>query len=218
MYFDLHLDATTTVSTSPFNNETSAWEQAIYPIATSRGVGGERVVNGLLVERGDSIHLHIVCSDTLVHVNVGKIERPSSDTGATTQCPISESAGQFVDSGAGTVSGSTVHFIDRGAMCRLNDKGYYAVYSSAISHSLKLFQTEDLTSSSNDSNSESHSNSTGSDSNVIGMESEHHSNYGTGMESENEISTDDEDIAECIVLDMSHELPLLGLMAAKLGI
>ena len=204
-YFDLHLDETTTISTSPHCNENS-WEQALYPIAT----GGEGERESLLVERGDYVHLRVWCTDTLVHVTLEKIERKSPDAEVVDDCAISGSSGQFVDTGVKVeypISGSSVHFVDRGAMCRLNDEAYYATYSSAISHFLNLLQSEESDTSSIDT-SKSHSH-------VVGMEVDHKSN---GMESGNETSTDEEDVAECIVLDMTHELSILGIMAAKIGV
>ena len=195
-YFDLHLDETTTISTSPHCNENS-WEQALYPIAT----GGEGERESLVVERGDYVHLRVWCTDTLVHVTLEKIERKSPDAD---DCAISGSSGQFVDTGVKVeypISGSSVHFVDRGAICRLNDEAYYATYSSAISHALNLLHSEE----SDTSSIESHSH-------VVGMELDHKSN---GMESGNETSTD---VAECIVLDMTHELSILGIMAAKIGV
>ena len=237
-YYDLHLDPTITISTSPHDNQNCSWEQAVYPVTTSADgcEGGGRIS----VAEGDTVHLTAICTDTLLHVMVTRIERGNvgrpasgSSTGkVNTDCPVSGSSvgkgnmdcpvpgsstgkqdvacavsglslghvdcpisGSSVGKGnmdcpvpgsstgkqdvacavsglslghvdcpvpgsstgkqdvACAVSGlslghvdcpisgsSSVHFVDRGAMCRLNDAGYHEVYSEAVSHALRLLR------------------------------------------------------------------------------
>ena len=210
-YYDLHLDSEVSISTSPHGNQNCSWEQAVYPILTVDA--GKR--ENMQVKKGDVIHLCAVCTDTLLHVNVERIERKSvcSDgDGGDADCPIPES--------------STTHFIDRGAMCRLNDAAYHEVYSSATTHALQLLHSyKSLRPSSAaghdecdmipgskvcETSTESETLTEGDiDSSVSSADL---SSEGSGSESSSSAK-----VAEVIVLDLSHELSVLGLIAANQG-
>ena len=222
MYFDLHLDPTISISTSPHSNEINSWEQAIFPTAMREREGGKR--STVWAERGDILHLIATCSDTLLRVNIEKIERGENYqeemetcSNATTEQPV---------------SGSPIHFVDRGALRRLNDETYFTVYSSAISHALEELRAEDSESEgesgssvdSRDIGSDLHSSATGNTANGTGGgmelrrgEAQLSCDEVLESENENEPESDEEDIANCIALDMSHELSILGIIAAKIG-
>ena len=198
-YYDLHLDSSVTISTSPYGNQNCSWEQAVYPVTTTAPDGGRTSVR---VEEGDIVHIKAVCTDSLLHVTVERIERNSSDkedmscsvSGSSIAqedmaCPISESSIAQEDMGypiSGLSTGtedmacsvselstgkgdvdcpisesSTVHFVDRGAMCRLNDAAYHEVYSSAIAHTLRLLQDSESEGESSDITSDSNPDPTG---------------------------------------------------------
>ena len=194
--YDLHLDPTITISTYPHDNQNCCWEQAVYPVTTSGDgcEGGGRIS----VAEGDTVHLTAICTDSLLHVMVTKIERGNmgrpasgSSTGKVNMDrPVSGSSvgkgnmdrpvsGSSVGKGnmgrpvsgsstgkqdvACAVSGlslgdvdcpisgsSSVHFVDRGAVFRLNDAGYHEVYSEAISHALRLLRESKSESESSD--------------------------------------------------------------------
>ena len=296
-YYDLHLDSSVTISTSPYGNQNCSWEQAVYPLTATADEGGMKSIR---VEEGDIVHIKAACTDSLLHVTVERIERNSTDkedmgcpvsgsstakedmgcpvsgsstakedmgcpvsgsstakedmgcpvsgssiaqedmgcpvsgsstakedmgcpvsgsstakedmgcpvsgssiaqedmacpiSGSSTAkedmgCPISGSSTAKEDMGcpvsglstgtedmACSISGlsagkgdvdcpisesSTVHFVDRGAMCRLNDAAYHEVYSSAIAHTLRLLQDSESESDSSDIISDSNPDPTG---------------------------------------------------------
>ena len=216
MYFDLHLDPTISISTSPHGNKTSSWDQAIFPAL----MGEKRAV--VCVQKGDILHLNASCTDTLLHANIVRIERGEHYQEEMETCnnPTTEQP----------VIGLPIDFVDRGALRRLNDEAYFRVYSSAISHALEQLRAEDTESESGssvesqDHTSEPYSSATCGTANSAGsgMESRHEetrlpSDEMLESENENEPETDEEDIANCIVLDMTHELSILGVMATKIG-
>ena len=174
-YYDLHLDSDVTISTSPHSNQNCCWEQALYPVTTA--ANGSEGGGGLLVAEGDIVHVQTVCTDTLLHVTVDRIERGNgcpisgsstgkedvacSVSGSSTGkeyigcrisglstdnkdvgCPVSEPPTCKDDIGCPISGSTTVHFVDRGALCRLNDAEYHKVYSEAISHALRLLQED----------------------------------------------------------------------------
>ena len=240
MYFDLHLDPTTSISTSPHGNDNSSWDQAIYPVVKERlGRSEGREGEEVWVQRGDILHICATCTDTLLHVSVDRIERAAEET-------------ETRDTVEQPVLRSSVHFVDREALSRLNDGPYFSVYTSAISHALDLlraekYETESESSPGSGDDSELHCSMAGINLDGGGMESMHdgggmesmHDGGGmessdggiglgsgtkspsgedTAMGSENESESDEEDdFANCIALDMSHELPIIGIMAAKIG-
>lgn len=65
VWFDLHLDKQTSFSTAP--SWDISWEQAVFPVKED-----------LCVEKGDVVHLHASCTDTLLRMVVEDIERPES--------------------------------------------------------------------------------------------------------------------------------------------
>ena len=179
------------------------------------------------MDDGDILHVHVTCSDALLCVSVEKIERHAGDRGMrTVECPVSGSFVHLVDKrttyepneaeslGVGCpVSRSSVHFVDRGALYRLNDAQYFEVYSSAISYALEILQAEET--DSNMSELDSNVASINLDGN--GMESGQPSDEVMSMESGNGTEGEEEELASCIALDMSHEVPVAGLMAANLS-
>lgn len=208
MHFDLNLDPTTSISTSPHGNENHSWDQAVYPVTTREG---ER--KAVWVAKGDTLHLHATCTDTLLHISVDRIERGSEyqqmkpHEGVSVEWPI---------------SGLPVHFVDRAALSRLNDGSYFAVYRSAISHALEILLSDDTESSSSSADSSDLGSSVaGIQLDGNGMETGHSNGteLGPGSEMETDKSQTDgeDDPANCIVLDMTHELPISGIMAATMG-
>ena len=221
-YFDLHLDPTTSISTYPRGIEHCAWEQAVFPVAAG-SVGGNkgRKGEGIRVEKGDVLLLHASCSDTILQVNLEGIERGTNYPTETQ--PLESSTAEH------PISGSSVQFVDRAALSRLNDRNYLGVYESAITHALELLRAGDTESESSEGSSKLQSGMAGMELGD-GMESGHGkvgagtsqlpSAEGSGMGSEEDGSgseSEEEDFADCIALDLSHELSVVGLMAAKIG-
>ena len=187
MYYDLHLDPTVSISTSPHGNQNCSWEQAIYPVSISDLKEG---MVSLQVTEGDTICIRAVCTDSLLHMNVEGIQKNHRETAP---CPVSGS--------------SAVHFVDRGAMCRLNDAVYHEVYSEAIECALKLLQDSDSESESGSHTTDPHS-------------PKPHAKLEEREMERNETSSTDADeeiILNIVVLDWSHELSILGLIAANKG-
>ena len=210
MHFDLNLDPTTSISTSPHSNENHSWDQAVYPVTMSEG---ERIIKAVWVAKGDTLHLRATCTDTLVHISVDRIERGSEyqqmkpHEGVTVEWPV---------------SGLPVHFVDRAALSRLNDGSYFAVYKSAISHALEVLLSDDTNSSSSSAESSELGSSVAGI--QLGMETGHSngtelglSGEGSKMETDKSQTDGEDDPADCIVLDMTHELPIVGIMAATMG-
>ena len=191
MYFDLHLDPTVSISTSPYADETGSWDQAIYPVPMGGNEEGDRFVKG-----GDMLHIRATCTDTLLHVSLDRIERNSRVTsdGGAVRSPV---------------SGLPVHFVDRGALYRLNDEEYFSVYYSAIHGALEILRQGNDESGS-ETESESGSNTSELHSVVAGISLD-------DGEADIESPAETEEVADCIALDMSHEVSILGLMAAKIG-
>ena len=130
------------------------------------------------------------------------------------------------------------HFVDRAALSRLNDTAYVEMYSAAILEALNAMETmESGTDSSSVSSLDSgmanmelgtatvepgHNGGgecwNGMETEASGIENEHESTWEREEEEEGEEEEEEEeDLANCIVLDMSHEFSILGLMALKLG-
>ena len=129
------------------------------------------------------------------------------------------------------------HFVDRAALSRLNDTAYVEMYSAAILEALNTMETmESGTDSSSVSSLDSgmanmelgtatvepgHNGGgecrNGMETEASGIENEHKSTWEREEEEEEGEEEEEEDLANCIVLDVSHEFSILGLMALKLG-
>ena len=189
-----------------------------------------------MVEEGDSILLHALCSDILLNMRVEGVRRDRSDSKMEGVDVGSEGEAAVYFNGSGQEE-SGIFFVERGDLSRLNDSCYIEAYRRAISQSIAAVHTESSNSSCT-SESELELNASlsqmdlGASQNgddrhlqVNSMEpvarSSAHSlipGMEVGMESDSESSASTgEDYADCIVLDMAHGMSIFGLLAAKEG-
>ena len=191
----------------------------------------------VVVEEGDSILLHASCSDILLNMRVEGVRRDRSDSKMEGVDVGSEGEAAVYFNGSGREE-SSIFFVERGDLSRLNDSCYIEAYRRAISQSIAAVHTESSDSSCT-SESELELNASlsqmdlgasqnGDDQHLqvnsmepVARSSAAHSlipGMEVGMESDSESSTSTgEDYADCIVLDMAHGMSIFGLLAAKEG-
>ena len=68
VWFDLHLDSQTSLSTAPAS-PVSSWDQAMFPVCT-----------GMKVEPGDVVGITASCSDTQLQFQITEVQRSHSGT------------------------------------------------------------------------------------------------------------------------------------------
>ena len=193
VWFDLHLDKETSFSTAL--SWDISWEQAVFP-----------VMEDLHIERGDIVHLHASCSDTLLSMTVENVERlesemcidksvcteetstPGMEYEATPPNSVSIHTHDEMNSKkhCETASNRTLFYVERSELLRLNDAGCMESYRRALSEAIKAAKSLDSEEEDDDGLSEEESSSSESE-------------------------------GDCLVLDMTKGLSVFGLVAAKEG-
>ena len=202
VWFDLHLDAENSFSTGP--SWDISWEQAIFPLRQD-----------LHLQAGDTLHLHASCTDTLLHMDIDGVSRGEDAHEVMDsrlidgeQCQpflkrnsqkqhsgqIAESAETMQSNGdedgtptAGKEDDDRLFYMERSDLCRLNDSEYLECYQRALAEAVEAVKSGDL------------------------EESESSEDESSSSEME------EEDIADCLLLDLTSGLSPFGLIAAKEG-
>lgn len=206
VWFDLHLDSQNSFSTAPTWD--ISWEQAVFPMRQD-----------IYLQAGDTVQLHASCTDTLLSMEVGEVSRgprgdkekelqsstcrPSSESGELPPLTLESLSQKLVSSPhqsaeaaelishlpaeAVSIDNPQMFFVERSELCRWNDKDYIECYRRALGQVVDAVKNEDLEESESESEEE-----------LSGSEME-------------------EDVANCLLLDLTHGLSPFGLMAAKEG-
>ncbi|XP_078602313.1 protein arginine N-methyltransferase 9-like [Branchiostoma floridae x Branchiostoma japonicum] len=72
MWFDLHLDEETHLSTSP--EQDTCWEQAIFPVHRHHLTGSDCLTRGLQVEEGDTVVVSATCGGDCIRMWVSEVQ------------------------------------------------------------------------------------------------------------------------------------------------
>ena len=203
VWFDLHLDSQNSFSTGP--SWDISWEQAIFP-----------TTHEIHLQDGDIVQLHASCTDILLQMEVEGVSRK----GATLNDSKRESSDELSMNGdsqhqqifspkhnteaaelkadekvcietVNKADETPLFYVERSELCRWNDGDYIECYRRSLAQAVEAVRNGDLEREGEGEESESEDESSGSEM--------------------------DEDLTNCLVLDMTHGLSPFGLMAAKEG-
>ena len=202
VWFDLYLDSENSFSTGP--SWDISWEQAIFPLRQD-----------LHLQAGDTLHLHASCTDTQLQMDVDGVSRGEGAHEVMESCStdgeqcrpsfkanskkqhlgkIAESAEPMKSNGdeegtpaAGKEDDDRLFYVERSDLSRLNDSEYIDCYQRALAEAVAAVKSGDLEESES---SEGESNSS---------------------------EMEEEEIANCLLLDLTSGLSPFGLLAAKEG-
>ena len=200
VWFDLHLDSQNSFSTGP--NWDISWEQAIFPTR-----------HEVHVQERDIVQLHASCTDTLLQMEIVGINAAHKDSKLESggELSVNENTQQrqmfspkqsakatklksdekLCAESMNAVDRTPLFYVERSELCRWNDSDYIECYRKSLAKAVEAVRNGDLEREGEEEESESEEESSGSEM--------------------------DEDLANCLVLDMTHGLSSFGLMAAKEG-
>ncbi|XP_035681663.1 protein arginine N-methyltransferase 9-like [Branchiostoma floridae] len=210
MWFDLHLDEETHLSTSP--EQDTCWEQAIFPVHRHHLTGSDCLRSGLKVEEGDTVVVSATCGGDCIRMWVSEVQhhkdgrqllcsstenrqrerlevskehRDAHEMEACSSAPVVPEPGQ-----------AEVVCLAQNDICALNDGGFNDAFYAALH--------------------EHFSRTIGSgSSNVVDLTG---FCAGDSMETEGtQISNERTENSGKSVLDLSQGMSMVGLCAAKLG-
>lgn len=202
IWFDLHLDSQNSFSTGP--SWDISWEQAIFPTR-----------HEFHPQDGDIVQLHASCTDTLLRMEVEGVNGKSralndsrlvgsgGELSMNTDSQHQQNVGTKGRTDAAELKAdekpcietvdkaekTPLFYVERSELCRWNDCDYIECYRRSLAQAVEAVRNGDLEREGEESESEDESSS----------------------------SEMDEDLANCLVLDMTHGLSPFGLMAVKEG-
>ncbi|XP_078684237.1 protein arginine N-methyltransferase 9-like [Branchiostoma floridae x Branchiostoma belcheri] len=219
LWFDLHLDEETHLSTSP--EQDTGWEQAIFQVHSHHLTGSEHLAGGLQVTEGDSVIVSATCRGDCVRLWVSEVQHHKDDgqldctSTPNTQGEQLEGSKEHVEaemetsatcsteqmapyqsskdiSLSNTSGKAEIVCLPQNDICVLNDSRFNEAFHTALHE----YFSRTIVSSSN----------------VVDLTG---FCAGDSMETEGaQISTGDLEIS---VLDLSQGMSMIGLCAAKLG-
>ena len=201
-WFDLHLDEDTSFSTSPAAN--TSWEQAIFPLSS------------LSVAEGDRLIIQAGCTDVQLEMELVDVKRKDTTVLSQTDSHATTTPGSCSDSTSIRLcSSEVIHYIAREDLRRVNDTVYMDAYHSAIKQVIQ--DCLEAETSSCDSDIEDSKHNGLSVSNGVGQSACTTTN-GSHCQEEGEPSDSEEEaLADCIVLDITSGFSLFGIIAANEG-
>eukprot|EP00058_Branchiostoma_floridae_P026120 XP_002611610.1 hypothetical protein BRAFLDRAFT_117147 [Branchiostoma floridae] len=211
MWFDLHLDEETHLSTSP--EQDTCWEQAIFPVHRHHLAGSDCLTRGLQVEEGDTVVVSATCGGDCVRMWVSEVQHhkdgrdqhcSSTENRQEKRLEVSKEHRDAHEMDASCSSSpeepepgqAEVVCLAQNDICALNDSGFNdAFYAALHEHFSRIIGS--------------------GSSNVVDLTG---FCAGDSMETEGAQVSDERTGNSVIsVLDLSQGMSMVGLCAAKLG-